>query len=60
MGRMISCRTFHTAAVQAQGRMGYIPIFQVLKLFQVMCFNDISMAFMCSVPATDTASVITP
>ena len=36
--------------------MGYVPIFQVLKLVQLVCFNDISMAFRCpGVP--DTASV---
>ena len=40
-----------------QGRMGYVPIFQVLKLFQVVCFNGISMAFRCSVLAPDTASM---
>ena len=37
--------------------MGYVPIFQVLKLFQVVCFNDISMAFRCPVLAPDTASM---
>ena len=42
---------------QGQGRMAYVPIFQVLKLFQVMCFNCISMAFRCPVLAPDTASV---
>ena len=56
-------RTFHTApeqeqgSEQGQGRMGYEPIFQVLKLFQVVCFNDISMAFRCPVLAPDTASM---
>ena len=54
---MILRRTFHIAPEQGQGRMGYVPIFQVLKLFQVVCFNDISMAFRCSVLAPDTASV---
>ena len=39
------------------GRMGYVPIFQILKLFPVVCFNDISMAFRCPVLAPDTASV---
>ena len=34
---------------QGQGRMGYVPIFQVLKLFQVVCFNCISIAFRCPV-----------
>ena len=48
MGCMV-LRTFHIAPeqgqgpVQGQGRMGYVPIFQVLKLLQVVCFNDISM-----------------
>ena len=41
---------------QGQGRMGYIPIFHVLKLFQVVCFNDTSMASKCPVLAPDTAS----
>ena len=42
MDGMILCRTFHTAPEQGQGpehgqgRMGYVPIFQVLKLFQVV------------------------
>ena len=60
MGRMVLCRTFHTAPEQGKrpeqgrGRMGYIPIFQVLKLFQVVCFNDISMAFRCPVLVPDT------
>ena len=57
MGCMVLCRTFHTASEQGQGRMGYVPIFQVLKLFQVVCFNDISMAFRCPVLVQDTASV---
>ena len=61
MGCMILRRTFHTAPEQGQepeqGRMGYVPIFQVLELFQVVCFNDISMAFRCSVLAPDTANV---
>ena len=46
MGCMI-LRTFHIAPEQGQGKMGYVPIFQVLKLFQVVCFNDISMVFRC-------------
>ena len=37
--------------------MGYVPIFEVLKLFQVVCFNDMSMAFRCPVLAPNTASV---
>ena len=37
--------------------MVYVPIFQVLKLFQVVCFNEISMAFRCPVLVPDTASV---
>ena len=51
MGCIVLRRTFHTAPEQGwgpeqgQGRMGYVLIFQVLKLFQVVCFNDISMAF---------------
>ena len=42
---MVLKRTFHTAPEQEhgpkqrQGRIGYVPIFQVLKLFQVVCFN---------------------
>ena len=48
-------RTFHTAPEQEQGRMGYVPIFQVLKLFQVVCFNCISMAFRCPVVVPDTS-----
>ena len=39
-------------------RLGYITIFlQVLKLFQMVYFNDISMAFRCTLRVTDTASV---
>ena len=63
MGCMVIARTFHTAPEQEQGpeqgkgRMGYVPIFKVLKQFQVVCFNDISMAFRCPVLAPDTASV---
>ena len=57
MGCMVLRRTFHTAPEQGQGRMGYVPIFQVLKLLQVVCFNDISMAFRFPVLAPDTASV---
>ena len=55
MGCMVLGRTFHTASEQGQGpeqgqrRMGYVPVFQVLKLFQVVCFNCISMAFRCPV-----------
>ena len=54
MGCMV-LRTFHIAAEQrqgpeqGQGSMGCVPIFQVLKLFQVVWFNDISMAFRCTV-----------
>ena len=65
MGCMV-LRTFHIAPeqgqgpVQGQGRMGYVPIFQVLKLLQVVYFNDISMVFKCPVLAPDTASQITP
>ena len=33
MGCMVLCTTFHTAPEQGQGRMGYVPIFHVLKLF---------------------------
>ena len=32
-------------------------IFQILKQFQVVCFNYISMAFKCPVLVADTASV---
>ena len=51
MACMVLRRTFHTAPEQEQGpeqghgRMGDVHIFQVLKLVQVVCFNDISMAF---------------
>ena len=63
MGCMIFCRIFYTApeqrqgSEQRQGRMGYIPILQVLKLFQVVCFNDISMAFGYPDLVPDAASV---
>ena len=57
MGCMVLCRTFHTTPEQGQGRMGYLPIFQVLKLFQAVCFNCISMALRCPVLVPDTASV---
>ena len=57
MACMVLRRTFHTAPEQGQGRMGYVPIFQDLNLFQVVCFNDISMAFRCPVLVPDTASV---
>ena len=57
MGCMILRRTFHIAPDQGQGRIGYVPIFQVLKLLQVVCLNDISMAFGCPVLVPDTASV---
>ena len=63
MGHMILCRTFHTASKQeqvpeqGQERMGYVLIFQLLKMFQMVCFNSISMAFRCPVQVTDTASV---
>ena len=35
----------------------YVPHFQILKLLQVVRFNDISMAFRCPVQVPDTASV---
>ena len=63
MGCMVLRRIFHTAPEQQLGpeqgqvRMGYIHISQALKLFQVVCFNDISMDFRCPVLAPDTASV---
>ena len=38
----------------------HFNILNVLKLFQAMCFNGISMAFRCPVLVQDTASVITP
>ena len=34
-----------------------VPVFQVLKLFQVVCFNYISMVFRCQVMAPDAKSV---
>ena len=58
---MILRRTFHTAPEersgpeQGQGRMGCIPSFWVLKLFQVACFNIFSMLFRC--PALVPVSV---
>ena len=62
MGSMVLRKTFHIAPEQGQGpeqgqAMGYVPIFQGLKLFQVVCFSDISMTFRCPVPIPDTASV---
>ena len=63
MSCMVLRRTFHTAPEQeqgpeqGQGRMGYGPIYEVLKLFQVVCFNCISIVFGCPVLAPDTASV---
>ena len=54
---MVLRRTFQTAPEQGQGRMGYVPIFQGLKLFQVVCFNEFSMAFRCLVIVPDTARV---
>ena len=55
MGCMVLRRTFHTAPELEQGpehgRMGCVLIFQVLKLFWVVCFNDISIAFRCPVLA---------
>ena len=36
MGCMVLRRTFHTTPEQGQGRMGYVPIFQILKLFHVV------------------------
>ena len=59
MGFMILCRTFYAAPEQGQDLTGdrdltYIPIFQVLKLFQVVCFNGISMAIRCEVLNLDT------
>ena len=44
MDCMVLRRTFHTAPEQeqrpeqGQGRMNYVPIFQVLKLFQLVYF----------------------
>ena len=37
--------------------MGHVPSFQVLKLFRVVHFKEISMAFRCPVLAPDTANV---
>ena len=44
MGCMVLCRTFHTTPEQGQGRLDYVPIFQVLKLFQVVCFNGFKVS----------------
>ena len=57
MGCMVLCRTLHIAPEQGQGRMDYVPIFQVLKLFQVVYFNCISVAFRCPVLVPDTTTV---
>ena len=63
MGCMALRRSFHTAPEeeqgpeQGQGRMGYVPIFHILKLFQVVCFNCISMDFKCPVLDQNTARV---
>ena len=63
MAYMVLKRTFHAAPTQeqgpeqGQGRMGYVPIFQVLKLLQVVCFNDISMTSRCPVLVPDATSV---
>ena len=58
MDCMVLCRTFHTAPEQGQGRLGYIPTFQDLKLVSDgVCYNGISMAFRCPVLVPDTASV---
>ena len=56
MGCMVLRRTFNTAPEQEQGEW-VIPIFQVLKLFQGVYFNDISVVFRCPVLAPETASV---
>ena len=36
------CIAFHIAPEQEQGRMGYVHIFQVLTLVQVVYFNQVS------------------
>ena len=60
---MVLCRTFHTAPEQGQEpewgpiRIYCVPIFQILKLLQVVCFNGISMAFRCPVLVPDTGRV---
>ena len=54
---MVLCRTFHTTPEQGQKRMGYLPIFQVPKVFQVVCFTGISMAFRCLVLVPNITSV---
>ena len=42
---MVLSRAIHTAPEQGQGRIGYVPIFQVLKLFQVVWyFNGFQVA----------------
>ena len=40
MGCLVLCRTFHIVPEQGQGRMGYVPIIHVLKLFQVVRFKS--------------------
>ena len=44
MGYMILW-TLNTTPALEQGRMDCVPIFQVLKQFQLVCFNVISMPF---------------
>ena len=41
MGYMVLRKAFHIAPEQGQERMDYVPIFTVLKLFQLVCLNDI-------------------
>ena len=53
---LVLYRTFHTASEQGQERKGNVPIFQVLKLFHMVCFN-MSMPFRSLVLAPDTATV---
>ena len=39
MGYLVLCRTFHTAPEQGERKMGYMPIFHILKLFQEGVFQ---------------------
>ena len=51
------CRIFYIALEKGQGRIGYISIFQLLTLFQVVAFNCILMSLSRPVLVQDTARV---
>ena len=57
-GRMVShCTWTGTGTWIGTGKNGYVPIFHILKLFPLVCFNWISVAFKCPVLAPYTTSV---